>query len=263
MPIQLLNYNLNSKELNKKNYSNKTSKSCSFEGDKKQEKIPLKVKAGVSCTTLAGIASVMAIVFKCKKMPFNTPAKFFKSLTTVHYNPDKPEIEALVSGLALGSVGGGLLGGAIFDKKENFKAKYREAVIQLVGNIFTPLAFVAAGTRGFEALTKNSKFFKSNKIAKLLEIGISAGCLALGIFTGNKVGNIINKKFFECKDRRKIKAADMSPHIDDLCLAGSLIAKDIKFIPRLIPLALVIAGVSTGTIQETNNSHNKDKKIKT
>lgn len=41
----------------------------------------------------------------------------------------------LVSRLAICSVGGGLLGGVIFDKKENIPAKIRESIIQLVGNI--------------------------------------------------------------------------------------------------------------------------------
>lgn len=210
-----------------------------------------KVKTGVMLTTLAGIAATMAVAFKLKKIPFNSPSKFFKALTTVNYKDG--EVEKLISGLAIGSVGGGLLGGAIFDKKENFKAKCREAIIQLVGNIFTPLICVLGGGHIFKSLEKQypSILIEGAKKTKALKAVALAVSLGIGIILGNKTGNAINKKAFGCDEQRKIKATDMTPHIDDLCFAVSILAKEIKFIPRLIPLAFVIAGFSTGTAQET------------
>lgn len=217
---------------------------------------PTKVKVGVAATTLLGITAVMANVFKKKNIPFNSPKKFFKALTSIKYDKDKHEVEKLVAGLALGSVGGGLIGGAIFDKKENFKAKAREAIIQLVGNIFTPLACVSAGMWGIEALEKKiPNILKSGtKTTKAAELVVSLGCLVSSIILGNKIGNTINKKVFHIDDERKLKLADMSPHIDDLCLVSSLVAKEIEFVPRLIPLALVIAGFSTGSTQENEKN---------
>lgn len=217
-----------------------------------QKEAPNKVKAGVMFTTLAGITAVMIGAVKYKKMPCGNPLQFLKSLTKINYDSEKMEVEKLVTALAIGSVGGGLLGGRIFDKKENFRAKYREAVSQMVGNIFTPLIFVAGGARTFEAIAKKfpKTFHTGTKSCKFVEVITTGLCLFAGIVTGNKLGNHINEKSFHIKDKRKIKLTDMSPHIDDLCLATSLIAQNIKIVPRFIPLALVVAGFSTGVTQE-------------
>lgn len=219
-----------------------------------QEETPFKVKAGVFCTTLAGVAAVMVAALKFKKMPLKNPIDFFKGLTKIKYEHKKCEVEKLVGALAAGSVGGGLIGGALFDKKENMKAKYREAVIQLIGNIGIPLGCVAGGLRIFKhfepQILKSSKFFKG-KMGYVPKIAASALCLAIGILLGNKVGNRINEDVFRVKDNRKIKLSDMSPHIDDGCLALSLVAsKSSAIVTRLIPLALMVSGFSTGVAQE-------------
>ena len=228
-----------------------------------------KTKIGVLSTTTLGVATAMALILKGKGYSL-APAKIFKKgvkplkewgLFSAKYDDKKHEVEKMVISLAAGSVGGGLIGGALFDKKENMKAKYREAIIQIVGNIMTPLACVSLGMRGFEKIQPKI----SMQLAKLGKIGqgkladglpkvlASAGCLVSGIFLGNKVGNTINEKAFKVKDNRKIKLADMSPHIDDLCLAISLVASKSSIGPvitRFIPAALMVAGVSTGTMQE-------------
>lgn len=242
------------------------SRNLIFSGDKKPEgkseqkthrrRQPLsnKQKIGIFATTLLGVASAMALVFKYKKMPLKTPKDFFKNLTTIKYDSKKHEVEALVGMLAVGSVGGGLLGGAIFDKKENMKAKLREAIIQLIGNIGTPLLCVSFGIRQFEKhLNERAiKAFKlSGKMTEVPKMIASAGLLIAAIFAGNKIGNVLNENLFNVKDNRKLKLADMSPHIDDACLALSLVAADSSHVvSRLIPAALMIAGVSTGTAQE-------------
>lgn len=233
-----------------------TADNTAFNSLHRHGNAPTKVKVGVLATTLLGIGSVMAMTFKKKNIPFNSPSKFFKALTSINYNKDKHEVEKLVASLALGSVGGGLIGGAIFDKKANFKAKGREAIIQLVGNIFTPLACVSGGMWGFEALEKKIPHIlkPGAKSTKAAELVVSLGCLVSSIVLGNKIGNTINKKVFHVDDERKLKLADMSPHIDDLCLVSSLVAKEIEFVPRLIPLALVVAGFSTGSTQENEKN---------
>lgn len=221
-----------------------------------QQEAPTKVKLGVFLTSLAGVAATMAFVLDKKGLMKNP----LKGLCEIKYDHTKNEMEKLVLGLAAGSVGGGLLGGAIFDKKENMKAKYREAVIQLVGNILTPLACVSFGMKGFDkikpTILKNVKLTEKTK--NIPSLVASIGCLITGILVGNKVGNTINKKVFNIDEDRKLKLSDMSPHVDDMCLATSLVASQSKIGPvvsRFVPLALLISGFSTGVAQEKEHHH--------
>ncbi|MFA7658216.1 MAG: hypothetical protein WCY19_02150 [Candidatus Gastranaerophilaceae bacterium] len=213
-----------------------------------------KVKIGVFFTTLAGVAAAMAVTFKSKGIKANNLKDFLKGLTKITYDPKKFEVEKLVGRLAVGSVGGGLIGGAIFDKKENMKAKYRESIIQLIGNIGTPLLCVSAGCHLFEAHFEQKVIKALNlgeKAGKIPKIVVSAGLLIAAIFAGNKIGNVINEKVFKVNDNRKLKISDMSPHIDDACLALSLVASESsQVVSRIIPAALMVAGISTGVAKE-------------
>lgn len=249
--------------------------SKSAQGSKHQKKekhkeipAPTKVKVGVLLTTLASVGTTLAFILKKRGYGYNplkafkTPIKdwsIFKAIYKDGNNPkDENAIELMVIKLAFASVFGGLAGGAIFDKKENFKAKVRESIIQLVGNIFTPLACVSLGMKGFklieDKLVAKLPTHSNPKIAKIIKgtpgVIASGICLLSGIILGNKVGNLINEKVFKVKDNRKLKLADMSPHIDDLCLAVSLVAAENHAITRVIPAALMVAGYSTGVMQE-------------
>ncbi len=266
MPVQIVSHsnNLPTPRVNSEKQSQSKTQVQSAKNEPKHEpKVPTKVKFGVFCTTFAGVATAMAITLKSKGRSLN-PARMFKTnpknwaIFHIKYSKNKNDydIEKLVGRLALGSVGGGLIGGAIFDKKENMKAKYRESIIQLIGNISTPLFCVAGGMRVFDhfepKILNSMKFLKGNG-QKIPGAVASAACLTAGIFLGNKVGNTINEKAFGVKDNRKIKLADMSPHIDDLCLAITLVAAQSNIGPivsRIIPAALMVAGVSTGIAQE-------------
>lgn len=229
-----------------------------------------KVKTGVAFTTVSGIALALAILAKGKGFSLN-PSKILKTkpkdlaLWKMKYN----EKEILAMGA--GSIGGGLIGGAIFDKKENMKAKYREAIIQ-AANISLPIIFVGQGIKFIEKhsdkIQKYVPQIKSeNKALKFLNKGLKATpvvavtvvSLGAGIQLANKLGNYVNEKIFKIKEDRKVKAADLSPHIDDVCLAISLMAKEDIFghsISRIIPAALTIAGVSTGTAQQKVTEQN-------
>lgn len=249
--------------------SNGVSNGSAFKVYDKQKEASAKVKIGVALTTVAGVATAMAIALKGVK---GRSSNFFKSLFFAKYTEE--ELPKFVTKLAVGSVGGGLIGGAIFDKKENMNAKYREAIIQMIGNIFTPLLCVAGGMKLFEnfALPKIMEKFalKTDGIPKLIA---SAACLLTGIVSGNKIGNFINKKAFRVDDERKLKLSDMSPHIDDTCLALALVAPKNNnvvgkvsminvigdAITRFIPVALTLSGFSTGVAQECSHHINNDK----
>lgn len=215
------------------------------------------VKAGVFLSTLAGVLLAMRRTFKVQKLPMNNIKDFFRNLGTVKYSKEGHEVEKLVGRLAVGSVGGGLIGGAILDKKENLKAKLREAVVQLVGNIAIPLGCVAGGLTLYEKHLE-SKVVKALKLSEKTKgipgVILSIGCLVAGVFAGNKTGNFINKEVFACDEKRTLKLSDMSPHIDDLGVAAAFVVPKDKpvgaIIARIIPAALMIAGISTGVAQE-------------
>lgn len=215
-----------------------------------------KAKTGIFCTTLAGVAASMLLLAKCNK------TSFLKSFATVKY-------EGLqIMTLAVGSVGGGLLGGYLFDDKKNLKAKLRESVSQLMGNILMPVLCVSGAVGGYNFLKdrghcqipkikgggKAAAIF--NTVTGALPSVIASGIgLAAGIILGNKVANTLNEKVFNIKDNRKIEIADFSAHLDDVCLATTLVTKGqenmfSKCVSRVIPAALMVAGYSVGTTEE-------------
>lgn len=249
-----------------KRYSREISNGSAWVNPNRPKEVSNGLKVGVFSTTLAGVALALAIIMKGKGYSLK-PSELFKQpiKNCGLLKTDYKEKEILT--LATGSIGGGLIGGYLFDKKENFKAKIREAVIQMVGNVAVPLTCVSLGVKGFRKLEKD--FFKNSRIEekcatkalagacnikKTLPITLATiGSLVTGIFLGNKTGNAINEYAFNVKDKRKIKPSDMSPHLDDMCLAISLASeKNIigHAISRVIPAALMVGGYSTGVVQE-------------
>ena len=237
----------------------------------KEKKSSKKLKIAVAVSTLVGVSAAMANILKGKGYSLS-PAKIFNGqspknwgLFNATYNEN--EMPKLVAKLALGSVAGGFIGGAIFDKKENLNAKCREAVIQLVGYIFTPLVTVLGVMKVYDTKLKDKILAKipevknaAGKVTVMSNIkrafpGAAATILSLtaAVFAGNKIGNMLNEKIFHVKDDRKIKLSDMSPHIDDLCIAVSLAGADGQsgaILKRIIPAALMVAGYSVGTAKE-------------
>lgn len=264
MSLQILtnttkvNYNAASE----KSFSGDIHSGSAWKNPNAPQKVSDGLKAGVFLTTLAGVASALAIMLKIKGYKLNGTG-ILKGLKEVDYK------EREIIALAASSIAGGLAGGALFDKKEHFNAKLRESVIQFVGNVLTPLLCVSFGVRTFRSyldkkaqkitpelkLDVNPKIVsEANKAAKSVPLVVATGLsLLVGIWLGNKVGNLLNEKVCKVKDNRKLKATDMSPHIDDACLAISLAesGKSIgHYIARIIPAALMVAGYSTGVAQE-------------
>lgn len=277
MSINISNSNLATFKMKPKQDEKAPSDGSTLEIYEHHEKAPAKVRAGVILTTLAGVSIAMLRTFKKNSKPLkvNNIKDFFKNFAKIEYDKDAHDLEWTVGRLAIGSVGGGLLGGMLFDKKENYKAKIRESVIQLVGNIGVPLTCVVGGMKLFDdhLKPKFDKYFvskgmdiKKSKLAKSPSAFATVACLVAGIFAGNKIGNAINKYVFNCNEKRTIKLSDMSPHIDDLGIAATFVvpAEDPcgKIIARFVPAALTVAGYSTGIAQEKEkHEHKKPKDI--
>lgn len=272
MPVQAV-INPNSSKLNMvpKPSQNDVAGGSAFRVYDAQEKVPTNVKVGVFLTTLAGVALAMHRTFKVKELPMKNLKDYLTNFVKITYKEENNEVPWLVGRLAIGSVGGGLIGGALLDKKENMKAKVRESVIQLVGNIATPLGCVLGGMKLFEKYAE-PKLAEKLKLSKRFEKApnaiVSAICLVIGIVSGNKIGNYINKTVFSCDEKRTLKLSDMSPHIDDIATASTFVIPPEmpigKVLTRIIPAALMIAGYSTGTAQESPERlrHNLENKAK-
>lgn len=230
----------------------------------KQPDAPKRVKAGVLATTALGVGLGTAACFKRCGFSAN-PVKIAKNFKNSGFAKMEYDWKNVLT-IASSSVLGGLTGGLIFDKKENMKAKIREATIQMLANIMIPLGCVAGGTKLFDKTLKNPllKLMKqvdekglpkvNGQAAKWMNVGVTALTLGAAIFGGNKATNILNEKLYNIKDDRKVKVADLSGHIDDTCLAittgfgpNNAIA---KVVSRVIPLALLVCGYSTGITQE-------------
>lgn len=240
---------------------------------------PAYVKAGTAAMSALGVAASVAVIAKKQGFSFSpsriaqTPLKDWAIFKIPNKNKSNGNILKLetfeILGIGLGSVLGGLAGGAIFDKKENFSSKCSEAVSQFFGDIAVPLSFVALPTmayKSFEDLAKKqtkhlklqniSKFIQGNKVLKILcPTLVSGTSLATGIIAGNKICNKFNEHVHGVKQERGIRLTDFAPHLDDVCLAITLMASESpvgSIISKFVPLALMVAGIETGTANPQN-----------
>lgn len=238
-------------------------------------------------TVLASSALGMAIplAFWSKKAGFSiNPSKIFKTpikdWALFKCKPLGKVLEyddaAKIISIAAGSVAGGFAGGALVDK-DNIKAKKREVLSQLLGDVIVPISCVWAGAKVFKhyektlqsfmpkitndikiigkKIAKTSKFTKLvNTISENIPNAVATiGSLGVGIIAGNKVSNEINEKLYHKKVERGIKATDFAPHVDDLCMSISMVNSGSTFgtkLGRIIPLALLVPGYETGTARE-------------
>ena len=252
-------------------FQSQTATQPEFAGKKQRSEKTVKTVAALS--SLAGMSAVLTLIAHKQGLPVNPkvlknmPLKewpFFKIAKKGVPNQKLLEIEEKeILALASGSVAGGLLGGALVDK-DNMQGKFREAITQMLGNVIVPVAFVGGMSRIYSKYEKNIKdampqfknassdFMKGvNKFIKIIPaVGLTFAALGTGIYTGSKVTNFINEKFFGQKKERKIKTTDFAPHVDDLCLAVTLMgAKDspvASTITRTVPLFLSVPGYQVG-----------------
>lgn len=233
--------------------------------------LSLKQKAVVAGTSALGLAIPLAFFSKRAGFSLN-PAKIFKTpvkdWAIFKYKPLDKVVDygaIPIISMAGGSVAGGFAGGALVDK-DNIKAKKREVLSQLLGDVIVPISCVWAGAKVFKHYEKTlqklmPKISKDIKVANVLNkisenipnAVATLGSLGIGIIAGNKVSNEINEKLYNMKVERGIKATDFAPHVDDLCMSISMVNEGSTFgtlLGRVIPLALMVPGYETGTARE-------------
>ena len=150
--------------------------------------------------------------------------------------------------------------------KDNISAKKREVVNQVLGNVLVPVGCVGGGAKIYkkyadkiESIIPQIKSPKQsaqifNKVLKSIPNGVcTLGLLGLGLYLGNKVSNFLNEHIYHKKVDRNMKFTDCAPHVDDVCMAVSMMNEDSPFaakLERVIPLALLVPGYETGTARE-------------
>jgi hypothetical protein len=219
-----------------------------------------KLKTASAIGAITGVAVALSIItkrhginlFKNNKMPNLMKPSTWK-IGNIEYKPTE------IVGLAGGSVAGGLAAGATLDPN-NKKAKYREALQQMVGNIIIPVYTVTVASKFVEKnknklklpqIKSQSKPAKiTNKVLENLPIaGIPLAALAASAIAGNWIANKMSHAIFNVQDHRKIKISDFAGHVDDVCLAAMLVSPENqigKTAARIIPAALVVPGYQTG-----------------
>lgn len=243
-----------------------------FTGHGSESGMTRKQKAVVLASSAAGMTPVLAGLAKRKGFSIN-PVKIIKTpvkdWAIFKYSPEGKYIKfegPQIIATAMGSVAGGFIGGALVDDKANLKAKKREVLSQLLGNVMVPVGCVAGGAKLYNkyadqiegAMPQIKSFKKPAKIInsilrKIPNATTTIGLLGVGIYLGNKVSNLINEKLYHKKVDRNIRPSDFAPHVDDLCMAATMMNENSSFgakLGRIIPLALLVPGYETGIAQD-------------
>lgn len=245
----------------------------SFKGQEhnSSNNLSTKQKATILASSALGMTPVIATLAHRKGFSLNpvriakTPIKdwaifkFSPKGKYIHFGP------AQIIATAIGSVVGGFIGGSIVDK-DNINAKKREVVNQVLGNVLVPVGCVGGGAKLYNKFAnkiesyipqikspkKSAQIF--NKVLKSIPNGVcTLGLLGLGLYLGNKVSNFLNEHIYHKKVDRNMKFTDCAPHVDDVCMAVSMMNEDSPFaakLERVIPLALLVPGYETGTARE-------------
>ena len=203
----------------------------------------------VAGTTALGVLASMALLAKHDGYSLK-PSKIFGKYSKSWFRNAEFCDEKPVISIGAGSCLGGLAGGYLIDKdKENRKAKLRETILQII-NISLPIIFTVNAAKmgkylGKKFLEKGSKETLRTNIPKA--IGGITGLFA-GVFCANIIANKINEVIFHRGKGRPVQASDFSAHLDDFVVAAKQISDNgiTKFVSKLIPLALMVAGNEVG-----------------
>lgn len=245
----------------------------SFKGQEhnSSNNLSTKQKATILASSALGMTPVIATLAHRKGFSLN-PVRIaktpIKDWAIFKYSPKGKYIHfgpAEIIATAIGSVVGGFIGGSIVDK-DNISAKKREVVNQVLGNVLVPVGCVGGGAKIYkkyadkiESIIPQIKSPKQsaqifNKVLKSIPNGVcTLGLLGLGLYLGNKVSNFLNEHIYHKKVDRNMKFTDCAPHVDDVCMAVSMMNEDSPFaakLERVIPLALLVPGYETGTARE-------------
>lgn len=177
------------------------------------------------------IGTAVPLVYFAKKQ--NGKINSLKKLFNIKY--ELPEM----TGIAAGSIVGGVLFGMAGENAQKRRQKFNEGVFQFM-NVVLPPVVVAA----YMAVTKNNKFL-NKPVNKLAGILVS---LASGMFFGAKASNLITDPKDRYPDRR-LNMKDAIANVDDV-VGGLILAKfpliDKLHIEKTLPFIYAWCGYRAG-----------------
>ena len=206
-----------------------------------------KEKKGLNKPVLAlsTIGTLIPLIFIAKRHGANETKSLFKKILDVEYEG----LQGLkdIASVSVGSILGGLSGGLLTSKKEDYKEKIKESLYQFL-NIIVPLS----ATIGLGTLS--SKLIEKLKNPTSLTKGsIKVGSIVAGIGIGMPIAlgltNKINDVIFNNKDKsqhRKIKPKDFVAQTDDVIAALSMMFKPLGILQKALPFIFVSCGYDAG-----------------
>lgn len=185
----------------------------------------------VRAITGSVIGTAVPLVYFARKQ--NGQINSLKKLFNIKYG--LPEM----TGIAAGSITGGVLFGMMGESAQKRKKKFNEGVFQFMNAVLPPVVVAA-----YLAVTKNNKFLNKpcNKLIGMI------GSLAAGMFFGAKASNIITDPKDLYPDRR-LNMKDAIANMDDV-VGGLILAKfpliDKLHIEKTIPFIYGWCGYRAG-----------------
>ena len=205
-----------------------------------------KVIAGSTVGTCSFVGAAVALIGK------KQGHKLFSKFEWSNWNKPKDWLiskidydEKEMIGIAGSSVLGGFIGGSLFDKRQNIKAKFKEGIFQMIANIVMPISTVGIAVKTFEK-------FAAYKFANPKAKNITKAIITI-IDYDYTIIQSINDKIFNSQKERKMSIKDLSAQVDDTCLAASMLTQGSgaakswgKIFSIFIPFALLMPGLETG-----------------
>lgn len=230
--ISSSNISFNKKHIDNTNKANQTD-----------NKVQTATKVAALTGSVIGVASALTLISRKHGVKIPSTLKNPKELLNILKRIELKEKDVI--SIASASIGGGLLGGILTDKK-NTKAKAKEGVVQLIGNYIIPTFAVSGGIKLNKVLNKN---FNVPPFTRPVQFMFGFASLIAGVVLGNKVSREINSKVFKEEDYRKLNWIDWAQQFDNVCLvtsisnAGTTLA---KLASRFIPIAHIAPGYQVG-----------------
>lgn len=139
---------------------------------------------------------------------------------------------------------GGLIPGAVLDKKENLPTKLYEASHQIIGNGAIPFACLGI----------------ANYFTKGLNKTIRSAIAITTLFVSTFLGHSVTDKLNNTPNKYKVSFIDFLPDVDDWVLAASTVLNSkllYKFTAMVCPFTYSIMGIKTGLAQKDNKKFDK------
>lgn len=195
-----------------------------------KQRPPAKVVIASTIGALAGSGLYVASLAKHKQ-----GGNIFKKISNVELGIKEGILLCTTATL------GGLIPGAITDKKENLPSKLYESAHQIIGNGAIPFACLGIANHFTKSLNKT--------VRSIIAVAT--------LFASTFLGHSVTDKLTNTPNKYKVSFIDFAPDVDDWVLALSTVLKNkslYKFTASVCPLTYSIMGIKTGI------AHKEDKR---